>query len=761
MSEGKGTASSSGGNLDITEVSNDDTDELAQSIEKFYKTDSTTKTRLSYHWDRNHKFLDGEQWLVFDGDRETGGVWKRLTVSKPNEYIPRPVTNYIFDAYQTLKSYLIKDKPRSTVRPNTQAFRDKGAAQVAELCLEANWERLQEQANYEYAASCLVTYGTVFKKSYWDTSSLVMVSLPKMVDQPITDPMTGAVVGSTQVEAVDPESGQPIMEEVPLGDLNTDVVEPYRIALDPAANDIHKIKWIMEYAIQPLDWIKENYDKPPEEGSGFTGKFSEVKEEKELSTTMRRFYNLKTSSGVKGTAGLGEGSVSSSGDTNITNCAVVKEYYERPSSKHPKGRLVVVANGICLYAGESPYEGPELGAWHPYSECRWEILPGRFWGKSPLDAACEIQKHINSIDSVIILTRKTSAIPQKLVPLNSGIANGSWTGRPGQEIHYRAADGGKPELLPSQGVDPTVFQERAQRADDLKNITGAIDILKGERPSGVTASSALNLLYEVGTGKLYPMLERWKRFVENDQKKQLRTMSKFYQEPRKDYISLLVSKNKDLSVEAIQHFIGSDLYDNCNVVVEAGSNVPKLHAAKQAALEEAARAGTLNLNSAQNRMEYNRQMGIVGFDNDVGPDTHRAEYENDLLDNIEHNPNKRPIILEVDEDAIHIEVLARRMKEPSFMDLSGVVQQAYMEHYGQHLQQQNMKLQRMQMEAVATGVPPEQQQPPGASQGTPEGQPNQPQAPASASPSRGGGATTAQKNALGTDMFVPGGRKTR
>lgn len=709
MSDGSKVSSVTGGELDVTQVASDDWDQLAETIEQFYQQDSRVKIRLSYQWDRNQFFLDGNQWLSYDGNEATGGMWQRLQVSKANEWLPRPTTNYIFDVYQTLKSYLIKNKPRSSVRPNTQTFRDKAAAKVGDLCLEANWERLNEETNYEYAAACMITYGTVFKKSFWDSSIGGMIPVPSMQQVPKTDPNTGAVIGVDSVPVMD-EFGEPVVEQVPLGDVDTAVVEPYRIALDPSANAMHNLRWIIEYSIQPLSWIKDVFDKPGQ--PGFTGLVDEVKEETSLSGSLRRFQRLKNTSGTKGVGGASEGFLSGgssgNGDSMPPNSAVVKEYYERPSPKYPKGRLVVVANNITLYSGDSPCSGPEQGDWHPYSECRWEIVPGRFWGKSPLDSACEIQKQINSIDATIVLNRKTMAIPQKLIPIGSGIAPGYWTGRPGQEVFYRDSGGVAPSIIPAAGVDGSVFQERAMRAEDIKSVTGAIDILKGDRPPGVTAASALNLLYEVGTGKLFPVLDRWKKFVENDQKKQLKLMSNKYREPRPDYIAMLMHKNSDLDPQTINKFIGADLYDNCNVVVEAGSNVPKLQAAKQAALQEAAQVGTLALEQPANRNEYNRQMGITGFDTDVGPDIARAEWENDCLDNIEQNPQSKPTILQVDDDAIHMDVLSRDMKKPAFMQKSSAVQQAYMAHYMEHMQQQSQKAQAARTEALAHGQPLQQ-----------------------------------------------------
>jgi len=705
-----------GSNLDISQVPNEDVEKLAQSIETFYKLDGSVKTRLSYNWDRNHRFLDGDQWIVFDGDRETGGLWKKIQVSKANDYIPRPVTNYMFDAYQTLKSYLLKNKPRSSIRPNTQKYKDKMSAKIGNLILEANWERLHEEDNYEYAATCLLTYGTVFKKDYWDTTAGNTVKIP--------------------TDQIDPTTGLPVMEDILLGEINTDIVEPFRMAMDPLTIGMHKMKWIMEYSIQSIPYIIENYDK---QKPGYTGLATEVKPEGSLSGSMRRFFNLKSSSGVKNNTNISEGNTTSTGDYVPANSAILKEYYEGPSSMHPKGRLIVVANGKTLYAGDSPYEGPDQGDWHPYSECRWELVPGRFWGKGPMDNAVDVQKTINSIDSVLILTRKTMAVPQKSIPISAGISPGFWTGRPGQEIFYRGDN--SPSTIPAAGVDQSVFSEREMRVEDIKTLTGAIDILKGDRPPGVNAASALNLLYEVGTGKLYPILDRWKRFVENSQKRQLKIIAKKYAEPREDFIKMLMSLNSDLPEDAINKFIGSDLNDNTNVRVEAGSNVPKLQAAKQAALQEAAATGILGLEQSGNKLEYLDQMGISGFDGDVGADVKRAEWENDLLDNIEYSPDNAPIVLDVDNHDVHIEILSRGMKDPRFMSQSPSVQQAYMKHYEEHMSMQAQKQQAEQMQALASGQPPQ-----------PEQNPDQTLSPT------GKGASKEGKAALSTDINVPGGK---
>lgn len=731
--------------LDLTKTETQDYDKLVSQIEGYYKQDSGTKNALSYKWELNHLMLDGQQWLTFEGNRETGGQWQRLQPSPQNEFIPRPVTNYLYDAYQTLKGYILKNKPRITVRPNTQTNKDKTAAKIAELVANTNYERLQELDNYEYALSCLVTYGTVFKKDYWDTSYTSLVRVPRMESRPVMDPQTGAPTGQIdQVQAINPMTGEYQFDEMPLGDVNTAVVEPYRMALDPLASNLHDVRWLMEYSIRPLTWITENYDK---QEPGYTGQAVNVKPEANLSTSLRRFFQLKSSSGVKGILSSGLGSSVSSGESSmIDEAAVIKEYYERPTQQNPHGRLIVVANNKCIYAGPSPYSGPEQGDWHPYSACRWEIVPGRFWGKSPMDDSSEIQKHINSIDSVIILNRKTMAIPQKLIPRGTMAVNDSWTGRPGQKIFFTpGSNGEEPKTIPASDVGAQVLEERRQKVEDIKSITGAIDILKGDRPPGVTAFSALNLLFEVGAGKLFPIADRWKRFIENSQKKQLKLVATKFREPRPQFIQKLMSMNSELTTDQIKDFLGKDLYDNCNVIIDPASAVPKMKAAEQAKLMELAQLGVLNLQDPANRAEFLDRLDIIGFDGGYGKDANRAAYENDMLDQLAVNPQgKQPTVLDVDNHDIHLAIHADREKEPSFLELPFTVQQAYAAHRMQHEQlKQQAEMQQMQQAAQQAAMTGQPVQPP-------EQKPNPMEAQQKIS--KGKGISTKMQNAMSPDL---------
>ncbi len=236
--------------------------------------------------------------------------------------------------------------------------------------------------------------------------------------------------------------------------------------------------------------------------------------------------------------------------------------------------------------------------------------------------------------------------------------------------------------------------------------------MKGDRPPGVTAFSALNLLFEIGAGKLFPVADRWKRFIESDQKKQLKLVARKYREPRPDFIQRLMAMNKELTTDQIKDFVGKDLYDNCNVVIDPASSVPRMKAAEQAKLMELAQLGVLNLEDPANKKEFLDRMDIKGFDGGFGKDANRAGYENDQLDNLAIDPQgRRPVRLACDNDDIHISVHNDRMKEPSFQELPGEVQMAYAQHINEHEMAKDQMMQQQMLQSAMTGQPPPEQGP--------------------------------------------------
>ncbi len=661
---------------------------VAQEIDQVYRVAPFYQQRMAYVWMQNIHFLLGDQHIYYN---QISRQFELLPTTRHNDFVPRPSTNLIQPITSTMVSNLIRNKPNADVIPNSPNEKDISAARLAKKIQDVKWEDDNEQEKLSEAALWAIVCGTVFRKDYWDSSYGKIVRIPMMetMQKPYLDEM-GQMQFSTEEKPVFDEKGSPMFDEIPLGDNAVEIIDPFRIIVDPNASSEDSMNWIMETSIQKLFWIRENFDK---EGNGYTGFAKDVKEEQSLSTLLQLSQRLKTIS-VKGSGGY----AGSSGghETSIKGAAIVKELYIRPTKNHPKGQMIISAGGKILYQGNSPYYDGAPNSWNPYTVFRYETIPGRFWGKSLLEDLIEPQRRINAIDSLIIYNRKTMVSPQRLVPHGSGVPEGYWNGAPGLQIQYRpvGANGAKPEIIPGIPLPGTVYQEREVTKSELYQIARTNEVLQGIRPTGVNTYAGLQLLLEQSFSTFAPTIQRWEKFIEKGTTKKLKLIAHFYREPRPEFINKLRSLNKDISDIEIVNFIGADLRDNCSVRIEAGSTIPRSNAAQQQQLMDLAKTGVLGdlVNDPVGKQKFLERLGVRGFDVNSEVDVKRAQWENEMLDN---GNLESILVLPFENHTIHKTIHMNRMKEPMFMSLPSQLKQAYQQHVDQHdaiLQQQQMQM---------------------------------------------------------------------
>ena len=158
-----------------------------------------------------------------------------------------------------------------------------------------------------------------------------------------------------------------------------------------------------------------------------------------------------------------------------------------------------------MYVGPCPEYNPMSpdDTWHPYTECIYTKAPLRRHGISLLENIVPLQRRLNSLDSLIILSRMTNASPQWLDPIGSGIPEGYHSGRPGQVYKYRpvGANGHAPQRLPGMDLPPGVYEERKNTIVEMHQIASDNEVMSGNQPSGVSAATALNILLEQSFSK--------------------------------------------------------------------------------------------------------------------------------------------------------------------------------------------------------------------------------------------------------------------
>lgn len=700
--------------IDLDKIDSADSTEvgmatISEQIDQAYRLAPFYQQRMAYQWMQSIHFLLGDQHIFYN---PASRQFETLPTSKVNDFLPKPVTNFIQPSASTLVSNLTRNKPNADVVPNSPNEKDMSAARIAAKIQDAKWEDDDEQMKHVEAATWAVTCGTVFRKDYWDTSYGKVVRIPKMqvVPKQYLDAQ-GQIQISMHEEPIYDELGSPQFDELPLGDNSVEMIDPFRMIVDPNASNDTSLSWIMETSIQKIFWIKENYDR---DGEGYTGEAKNVKEESNLSTMVALRQRLKTLS-TRGAGSYVGSTAGTSGGPEIfvKNAAIVKELYIRPTKNHPRGQMIVSAGGKILYRGDSPYYDGSSESWHPYTVFRYETVPGRFWGKSAIEDLVEPQRKINAIDSMIILNRKTMVAPQRLIPHGCGVPEGYWNGAPGLQITYRpvGANGAKPEVIPGTPLPAQVYQEREVTKTEMSQIARINEVLQGIRPPGVTTYGGLQLLLEQSFNSFAPMIHRWEKFIEKGQTKKLKLIAHRYREPRKEFIDKLRALNKDISDVEIVNFIGADLRNNVQVRIEAGSSIPRSNAAKQQQLMELAQTGVLG-NLAQdpvNKQKFLERLGVRGFDQTYEVDVKRAEWENEMLDNGQF---QNVMILPFENHQIHSQIHGNRMKEPSFMSLPEDIKQGYMQHAMQTMQiLQEQQFQAAQQQAMAQGNLPAKSSP--------------------------------------------------
>jgi len=564
-------------------------------------------------WQRNIWYILGRQWIEFYA--KFGG-WRDKRMAA---WIPRPVTNKCKETVQAIRAMFASIALSVNIRPNGSDPKNVAAAATAdELAVLLHEVHSMDQCMSEHDFWLCAT-GNAFLHTFLDYDIRHgMLTIKALECQqchavyPETE-LTGAqpvcpdCQGTVFAQAVNPLTGAPIQTSEPKGVPTTICLSPLELCFPNSYTRFEEIP----YAVRGRWRTKRYYQNQPNNEAlveQIAWQKSTTDASLALFTGLAQMNDLGMSSGT----GL-EGSGIGGGDQDG-----VAEYevWMKPCAKYPDGlvfRVIQDQTPIIVHAEETeglpgplPYRDADDKPLFTFTHSCFEHVGGRILGSGPLDVIIQKQDQLNQLDSHTLLCLSRTANPVWLEPKGAEIQK--LTGMPGLVVKYNSLTLGpnvKPERIAGIPIDASVMALREQYLKDIEELAGTFDILKGMKPAGVEAFSALQLLVERSQARFASVFKSrgqsykdWCRFA-------LELERKFGPEERTKAV------NTPARGWTFKTFQRAQLDGSVTVVVEDGSTTPKTSLGMRAAVEHANQLKALDMTDPDQKYAVLKLFGLT------------------------------------------------------------------------------------------------------------------------------------------------------
>lgn len=598
-------------------------EQLLQLYEETRKLCEPGREVFEATWWRNLLYVLGRQWIYFNPQQKS---WNDKRMAK---WIPKPVTNKIAEGIQALRAMLAAIKLGVVAEPIGQAARNQMAAQTAGEMIPLLHKEYGMSKAMRMADSYALTLGNAFLNPYWNPDDRTR-TVPVVIYQCRT-------CGATPTAKEIVEAGQrcPVCRGTQLQQLKTEqrpagkgevlVASPFEILLPMYAQDFDKVDRLIYLTWRPRHQIEDEY------GAEILRNVAWEKSPKQ--TSLQMFRALATQIDFQLTPQAYSTSVMSGEIEGTTEAHL----WIKPCKRFPDGfycryladgKIVArptLANGepSDLRIPTKTNRGKRLWSWIHYG---YEPVDGRLYHRSAIDTAISKQDQINRNDSMTELTHMRMGNPVWLEPKGAEVER--LTGEPGLIVRWQptGANGAKPERI--EGVSPpaSAFTLRAQHIQDLEEAIGSYDVLKGTKPAGVEAYSALQLLVERSQSRFANAFanraeayRQWAEIaVELDRVYGPEERTKRSRGPNKTW--------------TFQTFQKAQLDGDFELVTDEGSTTPKTSLGKRAALEHGKQLGVVNPADADQQYSILQDLGLLHLSPSLDADVQSALEEQEAFE---------------------------------------------------------------------------------------------------------------------------------
>lgn len=564
-------------------------------------------------WMRNVWYMLNRQWIYYDSKR---GQWQDKRLAK---WVPRPVTNILKDGVKAVRANFAAVNYSATSRPLGEDNQAVVTAGVADDYIPILHEDHKMDAVMNEFDFWMLVCGNAYLHTAVDHDR-------KYGMQTVLSEQCGTCqTVSTEVEiskntgkcptcngtdlspAVDPETGAQVQSQVIMPKGVTYALSPFEIAYPIMYNTfddapvVHRMRWR----------DKSYYEQHPEFSKTYakTLSFSKTPQER----TMQIFKTLP----FQGDIGITPPYFASGGANVDTEGIVEYDVWVRPCEDFPEGQVIRIAGDstpTVIHSEQESLPGPlpyHDGAGNPiftFHAARYEHVGGRSYGSSMIDPAIQKQDQLNQLDSHMLMIIGRMANPIWLEPKGAEVEK--FTGEPGLVVKWNPLVAGghaKPERIPGEGINASVFQYRELIKQEAEELMGTYNILKGEQPQGVDAYATTSLLLERAQGNHASAYKERGRAYKGWVKDALSIEQEFGEETR---IRAVMAPTKGWAFKTFQK---ADLSGNVEIIIEDGTLTPKTSLGERAAIDHLAQLGLIDPSDPDQRSEIFRKFGQQGL----------------------------------------------------------------------------------------------------------------------------------------------------
>lgn len=621
-------------------------------------------------------------WTLGEHYLEWNQRTRRFQIRPVRLYVPRAVSNMIAPRVERGVAVFLKSFPEPMYVATTTEAKDRDAAQAATGVMRYRDKVGRIKQKKRDLANWVVTCGTGFMQTRLDRASAERVKRP--VINTVQEPMMGAdgmpVIGEDgqpqmdekEIPVLDPETSEPMTEEVVLADEGVEVLSPFEVVPDWNARYPWEMRRYTHVRARTRDWIGREFGSDaresvkPETPMGIVGT---------MGYYQLKVMDIQMRASLTGSYGLPYGYGGAIADMRyMEDSAVVLARWQLPTDENPKGRLMIVAGGKVLHDGENPH-GDRLNLF----TYRWMVLPGSVpWGVGMPRNLISPQKRYNGISTQTDIIRKTAGNPWIFADRRSQVSLDLHTSEPMHVFSYRSAPGvNTPTITPAQSSSPDARYQQEQIKRDMDEIAGTEQVLRGVNPTGATAGITVERLEEQASERFVPGIDDNRDEFERmyEMRIEIARQSNAWQFPRE--VPTIGADGR----RAQKNFQASDFTGNIQVECQAVPLTAFSEAMKKQNVIGLIDKGVIDITSERNRDRIRRMFSVQELTEDVDADRRLAQDENEHM-----YDGQLAVVQPIDDHPTHIDEHTLEMKTDRFMNSTYDVQSRFYQHLMVHVQ---------------------------------------------------------------------------